>query len=352
MPILWRYTLRHYFSVFFLIAGSFLTLLFVSRMRYIAQFAALGGGFSQTLYFLLLQMPHILPFAIPTASFFSAFVLFQKMSQSNELTAFRSSGIELKTILHPILIASLCLSICNLYLCSEVTTKAKHQTRKLYTDKTSQNPLFLLKKQNLSSLHGYYLRFDDLSEGMDNLFIIGKNPYHHSLFLFSANRLSYKEDQLEGENISSLSFFSKPSGFDTLYLENGEKIHSLAPTLTTQLKKNKYRLNPSSLPIAHLQIKKKSQKVFIRELIRRISLGISPFSCTLLGISYGIEISRRKKKKIGQAFFFCALLLASYMVGKHLKNYFWLASLLFLFPHLLIYMISWRNYRKIVRGCS
>lgn len=350
MPILWKYILRHYFSVFFLIAGSFVSLLFVSRMKQIAQFASMGGGFIETLHFIALQMPHVLPFAIPVAAFFAAFLLFQKMSHTNELTAFRSFGIRLRTITHPVWIAALFLSLCNFLLCSEITTKAKHQTRKLYTEKTSENPLFLLKKHNVASITNSYLYLEEEGEKIKNLLMIGTNPYHDSLFLVSAEELHYRENVLEGRNFSSLFFLPKPTEFDTLYIENDEKIHSLSPKISSQLKKNKYRLNPSSLPIANLLIRAKDQKTIVREFIRRISLGVFPLTCSLLGISYGITIARKKKEKLIKAFLFCALLLSSYLAAKQIKSIFWLSSFLFIAPHFFIYYWSWKNYKNIIAG--
>ena len=67
MPIIWRYLLRSYFQVLALSVSSFIAILLVLRFQEIARFASSGTAQLKVLLFTLLQIPYILPIAIPVS---------------------------------------------------------------------------------------------------------------------------------------------------------------------------------------------------------------------------------------------------------------------------------------------
>src|SRR3989338_5815947 len=107
LPILWRYLLRNYFQVFGLCVSSFVAILLVLRFQEIAHYASSGMGKSFILLFTLLQVPYILPIAIPVSCLIAAILLLQRLSYAQELTAFRACGLGLKPILAPLIYAGL-----------------------------------------------------------------------------------------------------------------------------------------------------------------------------------------------------------------------------------------------------
>src|SRR5579863_9043123 len=102
MPIVWRYLLRSYFQVLLLCVSAFIGVLIVLRFQEIARFATSGAAKLKILLFTLLQIPYILPIAIPVSCLIAAMLLFQRLSHTQELTALRTSGFGLKTISTPL----------------------------------------------------------------------------------------------------------------------------------------------------------------------------------------------------------------------------------------------------------
>jgi lipopolysaccharide export LptBFGC system permease protein LptF len=350
MPLLWKYLLRHFFRVFFLICSGFIILLFVSRLKLIARFASIATDPFIAFKYLLLQVPHILPLAIPISAFFAAFILFRQMSSSHELPAFRSVGIKLTMILQPIVMASLFLSLITLYLCSEINPKAKYEMRRLYTDKTSKNPLFLLQQKELLPLSQAYLSADVAIDQMKNVVFVSKDPQNHNLFLITAKMLSYLRKTLKGDAVSSLFFVPDGSNETTLFMENERDFFSIAPELSQTLKQNKYRLNPSSLPFAQLLISAKKKMTIIMEAFRRISLALCPFTFTWLGAVYGIQMGRQTKDKMWIAFSLLALVLICYLAGKQLKAIPLFSIPLLILPHLTVWLVTKRKMQLINEG--
>src|SRR5271167_846396 len=120
MPIIWRYLLRSYFQVFSLCVSSFISMLLVLRFQDIARFATSGTSNYNIVLFTLLQIPYILPIAIPVSCLIASMILFQRLSQSHELTAFRTCGIGLKEISTPLVFAGLFLTLVNLTIACEL----------------------------------------------------------------------------------------------------------------------------------------------------------------------------------------------------------------------------------------
>src|SRR6516225_5987237 len=119
LPILWRYLLHHYLKVSFFCVFSFVAVLLTTRLDEIAHFASLGPEGWYILRFTFYQIPYILPIAIPVSALISAILLIQRLSHSQELTAFRASGMSIMGVLSPILIAGMLLSLANFYVASE-----------------------------------------------------------------------------------------------------------------------------------------------------------------------------------------------------------------------------------------
>ncbi|MCH9626294.1 MAG: hypothetical protein S4CHLAM123_14900 [Chlamydiales bacterium] len=87
------------------------------------------------------------------------------------------------------------------------------------------------------------------------------------------------------------------------------------------------------------------------EMIRRCSFGLATFTFTLLGVAFGMEISRnRTKRGLFMVLGLAALSLISFFVGKEFDHLIWIASFLFLFPHLLIIIASTWTLRRVSRG--
>ncbi len=361
MPLLWSYLLRSYFRVFLLSITCFVALLLVTRMKDIARFAALGSKFFSTILFILYQIPHILPIAIPISCLISSFLLFQRMSKTSELTALRASGISLKEIVAPILIAATMMAIINFYVTSELTTHAKQKSRIMLIEETTVNPLILLQRQKLLKIKETFIDLG-LSENekiAKNVLFIAKNKSTDHLSLLSAKEFSLNKKILTGSDVALISYIDskEKNDFDTLIIENQAKMSTFAPSISKLMKKNPFRLNPSSLSfrllLARAKFKNERFSITFNEISRRVSLGLTAFSFTFIGLTFGIEISRVSSKKgIFFAFFFSALIMLLYLIGKNMKNSAFLSFSTLILPHILLFLLGCKVLKNRSKGLA
>lgn len=373
MPLFWRYLLKAYIRVFLLSVSGFISILLVTRLKEIANYAALGASIGSTILFTLNQIPHILPIAIPISGLISSALLFQKMSRTHELTAMRASGLSLKNILGPVLCFAGLLSIINFYICSELTTRSKLRTMELIYNDTSVNPLLLLHRQKLIKLESSFFDMKDAQknrEATDVVFIINYRN-HDKLGFFCADRIAIKQNLLIGHNVGMISNLTGDNSqqYDPLIVENQSYITMDGPTLSKFIKKTSWNLSTASLPLKLLWVHSASKHPFIAtkmngfaqilhqptsvlaEIMRRISLGFTTFTLTLIGCVYSIELGRSHKKR-GMILLssLSIMILASYMLGKKMKTDPLLAIAIYVIPHLLVIVLSYLKTRQLARG--
>lgn len=358
MSILWRYLVVSFLRVFFLCVSSFILILLVSRFKDITRFAALSSGLSKTFLFVIYQIPLILPIAIPISSLIASVLLFGRLSKSFELTAFRSSGIGLFSLLSPILCIASLLSIGNFSLSATITPFCKRESKALLYYETTSNPLLLLQRQNLVRVQNSYLKMNVLEDGQSvkNFTLITHNQSNDRLSLVIAKKLKKIGKKLIGENVSVI-FHSKanPESFDPLLIENQQKMTTDAAVLSSILKKKRPKLEISGLELPMLRIrfleKAKFAKKISVEILRRSTLAVAVFTFTLLGCSFSISQPRtNSRKNLFIILILSILLMMSYLLGKECKAHVSLAFFIILIPHLVIWFFSINQIQKVTKG--
>lgn len=359
MPLLWSYLLRSYLRVFSLSVSGFIAILLVTRLKEIARFHALASTASKSILFTLYQIPHILPIAIPISCLISAILLFQNMSRTHELTAFRSSGVSLKLVFAPLFIASSFLAILNFYITSELATSSRQKSREMLFEETTVNPLILLQRQKLLKMDPSYVDMKIDSEGKKakDLLFITKNQTSDRLSLLTAKKFWLEKETLHGQDVAIISNLDSEEGYDTLVVENQKSLSTHAPSVSKFMKHDRTRLNPSSLPLRMLLIRfqKKSsfpfKQISTPEILRRISLGIAALTFTFIGIAYGLEIKRNKSAKgILTVSFLAIFVFACYMLGKQIKAKILISCLSFIVPHILLIIAGLYTISKVQKG--
>ena len=364
MPIFWRYLSKTYLKVFLLSTISFISLLLLTRLKEIARYAALAHHWKNVFLFILYQIPHILPIAIPISCLISSILLFQKLSWTHELTALRTGGLSLKTIIFPLLSIAFFLFLINFFICSEITTFCRQNSKKLVYEQSSINPLLLLQRQDLLKIKNSYIDMeisDDETTAKDLIFIL-PNKANHRLSFMHAKKLTLQGKSLEGENISTISHIDSIDSnyFDPLILENQKIMTTTASSISQFMKSSHFPLTHNHLPLKLLLVRSKLEKEqptssesITAEISRRFAFGFSAFSFTFIGICYGIKIQRfRSKKGIFWACFLALLILISFVIGKALKYNALSSSLIYLLPQPLILLFASRMLRKISKGAE
>ncbi len=361
MPIVWRYLLLGYLRVFSLSVCSFIAVLLVSRFKEIARFAALSANLPKTVLFVATQIPLIIPITIPLSALLASLLLFQRLSKSYELTAFRASGISLQNLFSPLLAMSLLLSTLNFVVSANITPYCRRCAKELLYYETSVNPLLLLQRQNLAKMKESFIQMKTEQDGQvaRDFILVSHNQSSNRLSLIASRKLTMKNEQLEGKDVAIISHLKgeNDSAFDPLIIENEAWMSTDASALSSSLKKHRPKIDPSALEFPMLRIQsneggKIGKKAFV-EMLRRMSLSLSVFSFTLLGCSFGIEQGRNpSKKNLFKALGFTLILMLSYLLGKEFKGNPLLASAILFSPHPIIWMGSFLKIRQVAKGIS
>ena len=358
LPILWRYTITAYLKIFLLSVGTFISILMVSRFKEIARFAALSANWGKTALYGVYQIPFILPMAIPLSALIASLLLFQRLSRTHELTAFRTLGFGFRHILAPPLLLSALLSCLTFFISAETAPFCRRESKALLYRETSSNPLVLLQRQNLIKIKDAYVRIktsEDETRGR-NFLLITYNESHERLNLTSAKRLKIEGEELIGQDVAIVSHVhSNNLNFDPLIIENQGSLFTTTPFLSAALKKNRPKIDSPSLSLRmlchRLNEKPKLMRSAFADILRRSSLAFAVFSFTFLGCSFGIEQGRTPKKRaLLYALLLAFAILASYFLGKSFKKEPWIAAIVFPLPHLAAITASIYRLFRLSRG--
>jgi lipopolysaccharide export system permease protein len=307
MPILWRYLLRSYIQVFLLCVTGFITVLLVIRFKDIAEFAILQADSRSILLFTLYQIPYILPNAIPISCVIASMLLFQRMSQAHELTALRAAGLGLKTILYPLMLAGIILSLANFIVVSELAPRCKFLAKELTYKMTASNPFYLINKISDGKLKNAYIDMRALRGGKKakDVLLITNNRSNGRLGLATAKELTIDGELLTGKDVSIISSVDSNNreAFDHLVIENQTTMSTKASNLSQLFQDTDWGLSMEYLPLRMVLAKANPKKKNIwldsagLEIGRRLSISLTPFFFTLLGAAFGMEVGRNRTKK-------------------------------------------------------
>lgn len=379
MPLLWRYLLSQYLKVFVLCVVAFIAILVTMRLDEIAYFATLGPEMRYVFLFALQQIPYILPIALPIAALISSILLVQGLSRAYELTAMRACGYSLKDILSPILVAAALFSALNFYIVSELSTTSHLQAGMLKSQLRSVNPLLLLHNKHVMRMKGFY--FDTLGpsrigEFAKDVVFFSPNKDGGRLNLLVAKQLQATPLLFKGDFVTIVT--SQPAqeteGQDNLILENMQESETSIEDFSQMLEKKIWTINNDHLRLPLLLARldearaelsrtrqtndkeaiKQAQRTYregLTEVIRRISVALAVFTFTLMGLSFGISITRNHSNR-GTWFVIAlgTLYLFAFFVAKSFSYALAISAALYLLPHLIIIVITLWTLHRIACG--
>lgn len=366
LPILWRYMSAQYLKVFLFTTLALVMCLLTLRLDEIAHFASLDQSGAYIFAFVAYQIPYILPIAIPLACLTSAMILVQRLSETHEIAAMRALGYSLTSIFSPLVFLAALIALLNIFITSEVATATHLQTNLLKTELRSINPLLLLQNKHLLRVKGIY--FDALGpskmgEMASDVVIAMPGKKGERLTLFVAKKLETKGEDISGESITLLS---SPDATEKVLIENIGKTTSEIQDFSDLIQKKVWSLNDDYLNFKFLQLRlnelresphddaKKStrdQTKILSEMARRLSLGLAPFTFTLMGLSFGLSIGRRESRRgIVWVTGLATLFMTTFFLAKGSNTRLEATLALYFLPHLLIVAASLYNLRKVSHG--
>ncbi|MDP1835945.1 MAG: LptF/LptG family permease [Chlamydiales bacterium] len=380
MPTVWRFLLGQYLKVLFLCVISFIAILLTTRMDEIAQFAALGASSPYVIRFIVYQIPYILPIAIPIAALISTVILMQRLSGTYELTALRACGYSLAHVATPLLLMATLLSIGNFYIISEMATHSHLMKRVLKREIKALNPLILLQNEKLTRMKGIYAHAEGglaTGEEAKNLLVASYNARNKDLNLFLAKHLVSTSESLSADNITIISSLKsgEAAEYDRLLIENAAHITLPTPDLSqlmgnaslhpkddylkmslllmrgTQYRNLISNAKQEGIDSRDLRKLKKQLAAVDSEIVRRVSLAISVFTFTLMGIAFGMHLTPRQVQRgLTWVLILATGFLVCYFTAKGLHGHMGTAIALYLLPHAIIITLCCRALKHVSEG--
>ena len=157
--ILRRYCLRELVSPFLMSLAVFTFIFMVGNLVKVADLLVNKGvGVFDVLKILILTVPSVLGFILPTATLASVLLVFGSFAQNNELIAMKASGINLFRIAVPVVAVSFLLSLFSLFLNDQVQPKAVYWYRQLIREVVVKRPAAYLEAGRfIKDFKGYIL---------------------------------------------------------------------------------------------------------------------------------------------------------------------------------------------------
>jgi lipopolysaccharide export system permease protein len=159
MKILYRYIFKEHVGPFFF--GLFV-IFFVLIMDFILELLNLVIGKGLNAFIILqvfvLNLAWMAALAVPMAVLVSTLMAFGRLSQDNEITALKASGVSLYRVVLPALMASLFVALGMVIFNNQVLPEANHKARLLMADIHQKRPTVNLKENVfIDEIPGYHI---------------------------------------------------------------------------------------------------------------------------------------------------------------------------------------------------
>jgi lipopolysaccharide export system permease protein len=199
MKILHSYVLKEHIGPFFL---GLLVLTFVLIMNRAFELVdmIIGKGLSVLIVseIFLMSLPFIIALTVPMAVLVAVLMAFGRFSQDQEIVAMRANGIRLTTIMAPVLVASVLLSLLMVVFNNRVLPESNHRVKNLMIDVTQKKPTFRIKEGVfMSATDGYNTlveKVDQRTQELYNVVIWETRPNIFRVISAPAGQMQSSED--------------------------------------------------------------------------------------------------------------------------------------------------------------
>jgi len=307
MRIITRYMLKELGGPF---VGSLFVLTMILAAGNIVQTVDMimnkGVNFFQVLKIFLLFLPYVLIFTIPISVLSAVLLGFGRLSGDNEVTAMRTSGVNIYKIVLPVLVCGLIISLMNVPLNDKILPESEFAARKLVKRIGLKHPTAMLEsgifikgfKDYIIFIHSVRgntlegIRIYQPQEDRPTRTIIAREgkvipiPEEDSVKL---HLLDGTADEVAPDKPDEFYKLSFKDYYMTLNLEGGAGDNSIQKKAREksirELKDDIRELQKDDIGVIPLRI----------EIHKKVALAFSSFVFVLVGIPLGITTHRREK---------------------------------------------------------
>ncbi len=203
MRLITRYIIREHTASFF---GSLLLIVFIFTLNFAFQVLGkiMGKGLSSVviLEYFLLNMAWILALAVPMAVLIATLMAFGRLAGDNEITALKSSGINLVTLMRPIFLLAVLLAGLLIGFNNSVLPAFNHRAKMLRKSIYQKQPTMKMEESVFQfDIPGYVFlakEIDHLSGELKRLTIFDESEkQRRSTILAEAGKLHFDEETAE-----------------------------------------------------------------------------------------------------------------------------------------------------------
>lgn len=121
--------------------------------------------------FVGLTIPFIFAMTLPMAVLISTLYAFSRLAADNEITALKSSGVGLRRVMAPVIIAAAVITLGMILFNDQVMPRANHRLAVLHRDIAQKKPTFALREQVINELSPgkFYLRAGHIDKNSNRM---------------------------------------------------------------------------------------------------------------------------------------------------------------------------------------
>jgi lipopolysaccharide export system permease protein len=344
-------------------------LLLSTKLEEVARFVALGASIGRIFLFILYQIPYILQIALPLSSLVAGFTVLSTMSSSGELTAARSSGYSLSSILAPISLLSFTISILMMWGMFDLSSKSHLAAKTLEINVREEEPLAFVQSGRFLAEHGIALELTGsirTGEEAKDLLLCLTSPGSDRLSMIILKKAHTEAKALLGNSMTVIS--SRPpqiqdQKFGSLVIENADAKKTPTDFVYEMVQRRSWKPTADHFSMSVVRAKqqelarevkvseynghsaKKQKKLlnkYTSEPFRRLSLSLAVFSLCLAGAVSGIRTSRIPARLLHAAGPLLAfgVFIAAYLAGKNLDDVAPAAIFFYLIPHPILWKFA------------
>ncbi len=153
MKITTKYVLREHLGPLTFAMSALTSLLLLNYIsRKLGDLVGKGLPWQVIGEFMLLSIPFTVAMTLPMAVLVSVLYAFSRLAAENEITAFKASGVAMRSLLAPVLVASVGMAGIMVYFNDQVLPRANHRLTVLQGDIARTRPTFALNEQVLNEV--------------------------------------------------------------------------------------------------------------------------------------------------------------------------------------------------------
>lgn len=303
MKVIYFYIIREYNKIFFITLIAFLGLFaiinYFEKMEMLSRFQA---SFADSIEYIVLRLPSIAIDVIPFCALLTSLLLLGMMKNKNELTALRCAGVKISSIIIPMILMGILISIFEFYLNEKIVPLSNRRVKFIERVK--------IKKENpFQSLHNNEIWFRDeksfyridlyLPEKMvaNGVIIFTFDENFNLLKRVDAKEIAWVHNKWVAKEKITRIFYKDKSTYSY------EKEGTINLPYTPDELKNE-EMKPDEMNFYQLRAYLKKMKsyghhlpAYSTDLYYKISFPLGVLIVTLLGIP--ISLQRAKKQGLG-----------------------------------------------------